>query len=471
MSHAATIAAIASPPGDGSRALIRLSGAQAREITLACCSQAGVAIALEQRGVVRARLFDGIGEQPVLVFWMPGPASFTGEDCVDWHLCGAVDLVSAALQRALALGAQLARPGEFTRRAFENGRMDLSRAEGVLALVHARNEGERRAATALLFGGLSRRIEQLREELVAVRALCEASLDFDESETGGIPRPQLAAAVDGVRASLEAALAWEVAREAPTGLPRAVLVGLPNAGKSSLFNRLTDGSALVSDMAGTTRDALRRPWLLQGARAELWDTAGVGAAYEAASFSAELEPLDQQARQRAHDVHRAADVWLWIVDAALGRRDWDAELQALACTEGVPPTLLVFHKIDAVSEALADELQTLARAALRGRIQAFVAVSSRTGQGLPTLEREASRLLSDATAAGEIRELSARHRAALSQALAWVSETQELFATGAALDLAAHALRSATEELDQIEGRTTPEALLDRIFERFCLGK
>lgn len=402
---------------------------------------------------------------------MPGPASFTGEDIAEWHLCGAPDLVRAALDRALALGAELARPGEFTRRAFENGRLDLSRAEGVLALVQAQNEGQRRAATALLLGGLSRRVERLREQLVDVRALCEVSLDFDERETGGILRADLAGLVDRARVSLEEALAWEIAREAPSGLPRAVLVGLANAGKSSLFNRLTDASALVSELAGTTRDALRRGWQLSGSSAELWDTAGVGSAAGEVPSGDEVAQPDQLARERSRELRRGADLWLWIVDASLAGLDLEAEFEALAGAEAPPPTILVLHKSDALLAAQADALFAGAQGLLRGRIQACIAASSRTGQGLENLAREASRLLTSDAASGEIRELSARHRAALGQARAWVIEAAELFASGAGLDLAAHALRQASDELDQIEGRTTPEDLLDRIFERFCLGK
>ncbi|HTF89531.1 MAG TPA: GTPase [Planctomycetota bacterium] len=471
MSHAATIAAISSPPGAGRRALIRISGPRAGEITRSCCTIAGAPIALAERGAARARLDDGIGEQPVLVLWMPGPLSFTGEDVAEWHVCGAPDLARAALERALDLGAELAAPGEFTRRAFENGRVDLARAEGVLALVAARNEDERRAASALLLGGLSRRILGLREQLVDLRALCEASLDFDERETGGIPREELAALTQGARTALEEALAWEVAREAPSGLPRAVLVGLPNAGKSSLFNRLTQASALVSELAGTTRDALHRPWSTPGAAIELWDAAGTGIELSSEGIRDAADELDWRARERARELARAADLWLWVVDASLGPRDLGLEFQALAAGQNPPPTLLVLHKQDAIPAAESQALVAEASSALSGRIQACVAASSRTGLGLAELEREAGRLLASTTAAGEIRELSARHRAALQAARSWVIEAQGLFSASAALDLAAHALRRATDELDQIEGRTTPEDLLDRIFGRFCLGK
>jgi tRNA modification GTPase len=450
--------------------VIRISGALAREITLACCRPLRAASSLMQRGGMRARLSDGVGEQPVLVLWMPGPGSFTGEDVAEWHLCGAPDLVRAALERALSLGAVLARPGEFTRRAFENGRADLSRAEGVLALVHARNESERRAATALLLGGLARRVEALREQLVALRALCEASLDFDERETGGIPRTELAAQAERVRADLETALAWEVAREAPSGLPRAVLVGMPNAGKSSMFNRLAGASALVSELPGTTRDALTSPWRPLGTPAELWDTAGVALPAQMRTQAAD-EEVDQRARERARALHRGADLWLWIVDATLGSKGLIEEFDALCAGHPAPPTLLVLNKIDAVPRDLAGGLVRTALETLEGRIQGCVPASSRTGQGLAELERDASQLLSAQAAVGEIRELSARHRTALAEARSWVIEALRQFSRSAALDLAAHALRRATDELDQIEGRTTPEDLLDRIFERFCLGK
>jgi tRNA modification GTPase len=469
--HDSTIAAISSPPGAGSRALIRLSGPRAWEITLAACRSASAPLAQAERGGWRGRLFDGIGEQPVLVLWMPGPASFTGDDVAEWHLCGAPDLVRQALERALNLGATLARPGEFTRRAFENGRMDLSRAEGVLALVHARNEGERRAATSLLLGGLSRRVAGLREQLDEVRALCEASLDFDERETGGVARADLALLVARLSADLEAALAWEVAREVPSGVPRAVLVGRPNAGKSSLFNRLSDASALVSDQAGTTRDALHRPWRLAHVEADLWDTAGVDLPLEPGLPGESGAALDQQARQRARELHRGADLWLWVVDAELGPRDWNREFDALIGAHTPPATVLVLHKLDAVASESASRLREQAQAALGGRIQSCLSASSRTGQGLEDLARETDRLLGAGTAAEEIRELSARHRSALAEARIRVIEAGELLGRDAALDLAAGALGAASLELDQIEGRTTAEDLLDRIFSRFCLGK
>jgi len=158
---AATIVAIASPPGRGHRSVLRISGPAARALVREVfCPRQGALV--EARGVQHGRFDDGRGTQPALLFWMPGPASYTREDVAEFHLPGAPALAAAALQRLLALGAETAAAGEFTRRAFQNGRIDLSRAEGVLALVEARTADERRAATRLFGGGLARRVEGLR---------------------------------------------------------------------------------------------------------------------------------------------------------------------------------------------------------------------------------------------------------------------------------------------------------------------
>ena len=299
---AATIAAIASPAGAGLRGVLRISGDQTRCIVDASCGTPSLAA----RGAFEVCFDDGRGVQPALLLWMPGPRSFTREDCAELHLSGSPPLLAAALARVLALGARLAEPGEFTRRAFENGRIDLSRAEGVLALVSARNEEQRRAASALLVGGLDERVAALRDGLDDLRALCEASLDFDESDTGHVPTAELADGARAVRRGLEEASAWEARRTPPSGAPRIVLAGPPNAGKSSLFNRLTRGEALVSELAGTTRDTLTAEWNVGGSVCRLLDTAGV----EEAEGEAPA-----RAQEHARGARRRADLVLWLAPA------------------------------------------------------------------------------------------------------------------------------------------------------------
>src|SRR6185503_3623653 len=275
-----TIAAIATPPGPARRGIVRLSGPRAAELVRATLrDEAPRFDPALPRLLARGRFDDGRGLQPVLLLWMRAPRSFTREDVAELHLPGAEPLLACALRRLLELGARAARPGEFTRRAFLNGRLDLSRAEGVLALTEAGNEAERAAAALLLDGGLDQRAAALRERLLD---LCEASLDFDESETGHVPHAELVELLEEAGAAVSEALAWETRRAAPSTRARVLLVGAPNAGKSSLWNALTGGRALVSPEAGTTRDALVGEWRLPSLTCELIDGPG-------------LEPLERAA--------------------------------------------------------------------------------------------------------------------------------------------------------------------------------
>ncbi len=429
-----TICAVASAPGGSQRAVLRLSGPCAGSIAGALCPD----LKLGERGLSVCELHDGIGPQPAMVLWMPGPRSYTREDVVELHLLGSPPLLRAVLGRALSLGARSAEPGEFTRRAFLNGRLDLTRAEGVLELVNARNTEERRAATALLAGGLDGRICQLRDRLEELRALTEASLDFDESDTGHIPSGELGEATRQVLVGVEEASRWETRREPGAGLPRVVLAGAPNAGKSALFNALTAGGggvpALVSSHAGTTRDAKSAQWEAGELMVELVDLAG------ALEVSGDADLAAQRTRR---DWLETADLVLGVVDARIGGEVEGAQVLAWSQSdrsEAIPP----------VGEA--------------------IATSSLTGAGLEELERAVVGALSGRSS-GLSRELSARHLEALATAATCAREALEGLESGLPLDLFAEGLRSAGESLDRITGQTTPEDVLDRIFSRFCLGK
>jgi tRNA modification GTPase len=403
----------------------------------------------------------------VLVLFMPGPRSFTREDVVELHLPGSPHLLSAALRRVLDLGCSPAAPGEFTRRAFENGRIDLTRAEGVLALVEATHRAERRAATALLLGGLDRRLAELREELDELRAMCEASLDFDESESGHVPGEELRERAERCQRKLDQVLGWEERRETSLGQPVVVLAGLPNAGKSSLFNRLVqNGRALVSEHAGTTRDTVSGKWVLAGVETRLVDVAGE---------QQESRDLEARAQERARAERATADLVLLVVDACAGTNPPELE-------SGGAPVLRIWNKIDAPS-ATQEPPSTL-----EGERCGWFPVSAREGRGLEDLSVAVARALGIASPAegaatppagcsrggedhGLARELSARHRRALGDAREALEEARGGLAQDMPLDLVSECLRGASAALDQISGRTTPEDLLDRIFARFCLGK
>lgn len=447
-----TIAAIATPAGPARRGIVRVSGPRAKTLVEACVRDELPRFEPERaRLLARGRFDDGHGLQPVTLLWMRAPRSFTREDVAEFHLSGAEPLLACALARLLALGARAARPGEFTRRAFLNGRVDLSRAEGVLALTEAGNEAERAAAALLLDGGLDARAAALRERVLALLTLCEASLDFDESETGHVPRAELLELLRAALAAVGAALAWEVRRVAPAGLARVLLVGAPNAGKSSLWNALTGGRALVSSVAGTTRDALAREWQLETHACVLIDGPGL----ETTPPQTGTEPGPAaKAQQLFARVRGQADLVLWVVDAA-GRA-------TQAAPDGV--RLLVWNKTDLPSA------RPLPASAPTG-IPA-VAVSARCGTGLAELARAVEGMLTgEDREGGATQMLFARHREALARARAALSEAEDLFAAGAPLDLAAEAFRATLLALDELSGRTLPEEVLDGIFARFCLGK
>ncbi len=501
-----TIVAVSSPPGPGARAVLRLSGKRARAIVQQAWSGADALSESgehdlnsgripDQRAVLRGNFDDGIGKLPAFLFWMPGPASYTREDVIELHLPGAPPLVDAALARLFSLGARLAEPGEFTRRAFLNGRLDLTRAEGVLGLIEASDRAAQRSASKLLVGGLGKRIQTLREGLDNLRALAEASLDFDTAETGHVDTTQLQALAADLESALQEALTWEERREPSKGRPRVVLAGRPNAGKSSLFNRLTaqsradveeatesasscdasfaPGKALVSDLAGSTRDGVSGMWRLFGVDVELMDAPG----FEAVHSNAQA---DSKAQQLAQGERSGADLLLWAVapeDTSAPVMTEDARQLAGSGNK----VLCVFTKGDLQEPRPLAELTQLANAA--GLAQADCQpISSQTGAGIPELEAMVGRHLG-ITSTGEApdqavvaaaalgRELSARHRTAIQAALTALDEARGALAAQIPLDLVAETLREATDELDAVTGETTSEDLLDRIFAGFCLGK
>lgn len=463
-----TIAALASPPGPAARAVLRLSGSRAGAILRECWRGPG-ALELGSRACLRGLVHDGRGTQPALVLWMPGPASFTREDVCELHVPGSPFLVDALLARLLALGARLAEPGEFTRRAFLSGRIDLAQAQAVLALVRARSEDERRAASARLFGGLERRLDAFAHELGEARALCEASLDFEEGDTGHVPLEELLERVRAARAELDAAAREEAVRPLPDAAPRVVLAGRPNAGKSRLFNALVEEPrALVSALAGTTRDALVGSWRVAspaGARVlELRDTAGLDderALAEAPDGDA-LLALERRAQERTRAELEAADLVVWVVDSSRAP-SVDALEGELARLPAATPRLVAWAQQDRAASAPPPERLGGVR---------VLGLSAAAGEGLEELGSAALAALAEGeAAAGGARELGLRHRDALRRGLGWLDEALAALESGAPLDQVGSLLRDASDALGAIDGRESPEELLGRIFARFCIGK
>ncbi len=397
-----------------------------------------------------ARFLDEAGEaiDEGLCLFFPGPASFTGEDVVELQGHGGPVVMQLLLQRCLQLGARLAEPGEFTRRAFLNGKLDLAQAEGVADLIEASTAAAARSAVRSLSGRFSEEINRVRDGLIDLRMLVEATLDFPEEEIEFLEKTRALPRLAELRAQLEGVL--DRARQGAllrSGL-NVVLVGEPNVGKSSLLNQLAgEERAIVTEIAGTTRDALRETIQVEGIPLHIIDTAGLRDT---------ADTVEQIGIERTWREIRRADVILRLIDANVDRAptaDIDARLPADV------ERIVVANKID-----------------LRGREpqrvesdgQVSLHVSARTGAGMDLLRAELLRIAGWHAHGEDVFLARERHLLALRDALAHVIEAGE---QARALELLAEELRLAQESLGEITGEFTADDLLGVIFSRFCIGK
>jgi tRNA modification GTPase len=387
------------------------------------------------------------GEVEVDLLVFPGPASSTGEDVLELHVPGSLPVVAAVVDGLVARGARHAEAGEFTRRAFLNGRLDLTQAEAVLALVSARDAGDAQAAASLLAGALGAAMQQTRDALTAALTELEAGLDFEEGDSQDLAPGEIDGLLDQAECSLRGGLEEEERTlERRDTTPRIGLLGPPNAGKTALVVALTGDDGLVSAQAGTTRDWRETPWPDAGDEVVLLDGPGLGAGA--------ADARDAAARVQATANLPRVDLW------------WRCEDPAQPDPQLVQPTpaplLQVWTKADlggAVPEAG------------RGAVEA-VRVSARDGQGLAELRARTVALLDDdAERRGAVRAGSERHRAALEEALEALVRARNLHAADGPQDLLAEELRAALQALAGLVGRFTPEDLLDRVFASFCVGK
>lgn len=419
-----TIFALSSGAPPAAIAVVRISGPDAGG---ALAALAGPLPPARRASLRTLRGPDGGVLDSALVLWLPGPDSATGENCAELHCHGGRAVVAAVSAALAALpGLREAEPGEFTRRAFANGRIDLAQAEALGDLLTAETELQRRAAQAGVGGALSRQVQTWRARVLALSASVEAALDFgDEDDVGGLP-PDLGSAIETLRSELAAAIANPPAERLRDGI-RVVIGGPPNSGKSSLFNALIgDGAAIVSPLAGTTRDVIERPVAFGGVPFVLVDTAGLR--------GEEADEIEAIGIARAHGQFALADIVLWLGPEG----------------DGPPGAVEIGARCDDAT-------------APRKRLPDHV-VSSVTGSGLRALEDDlvgrARRLLPRPGAAA----LNARQIGLLREA------RLELVPAGDPL-IVAEGLRRARMAFDRLLGTAGVEDMLDALFGRFCIGK
>jgi tRNA modification GTPase len=445
-----TIFALATAAGRAAIAIIRLSGPDAGEVLF---TLAGDAVK-PRHAARRALRHTGAVLDEGLVLWFPGPASVTGEDCAELHLHGGHAVVDAVTRALLDLGVRLAEPGEFTRRAFENGKLDLSQAEAVADLIDAETESQRRQALAQLDGALARRHATWREGLIEALAVLEAAVDFPDEDLPESVADEAAPTIARIAGELDAALADGARGERVRGGYRVALIGAPNAGKSSLLNALAGrDAAIVTETPGTTRDVIEVPLNLAGFRVVLADTAGVRAS---------RDPIEAEGVRRARAWAEAAALRLLVVDGAAEDEAW-RDVGPLTR----PGDLCLINKSD-----LPRGTATAAEAWAAGQGLRALALSLASSEGLDAVRRALEEAVVTALSGADFPAATQeRHRRDLEAARSDLGRAMNALADPVEVELAAEDVRLAARSLARISGQVGAEDVLDRVFARFCIGK
>lgn len=442
------IVALATAPGRAALALLRLSGRDAFEVAARVVTDFAPTPARTAR---LARFIDA-GGQPFdrgLYLTFPAPASYTGEDLVELTCHGGTVVPAQLLAALQAAGARPAAPGEFTRRAVLNGKLDLLQAEAVGDMVEATAPAQARAALHQIEGGLSRRLEELRAQLLDATALMSYDIDFPEEDDGPLATDRIQGLLDTVTHSLDQLLATAPAGERLRAGALVVLAGRPNAGKSSLFNALLGlERAIVTDIPGTTRDAIEADTAFEDWPIRLADTAGLRDADDI------VERLGVEVSRRYLE---GADLVLLCAEAGRALTPGERELLARH------PTILARTKADLAASSPADELEG-------------IPVSVVSGEGLAALRAAVADRVFGPAGRGASPDLDLvvvreRHRVGLARARAALAEARPHLEGGGDAALAAHQLRRALAALDELIGVVDADEVLGRIFSRFCVGK
>lgn len=444
-----TIVAIATAPGRGGVGVVRISGSESARIATAICGKLAAA-----RYAQFSHFRDADGEiiDSGIALYFPGPASFTGEDVIELQGHGSPVVLDRLCQRAISLGARMARPGEFSERAFLNNKMDLAQAEAVADLIESSTEQAARSAMRSLQGEFSNRISALLEELTHLRIFVEASIDFSDEEIDFLGEAQvdkqlqqLLSTLDGIESS---ANQGRLLREGIS----VVLAGQPNAGKSSLHNQLAGHeAAIVTDVAGTTRDVLREQIHIGGLPLRISDTAGLHDA---------TDIVEQEGIRRTQNELSQADHILLVIDDNQGLTAEDEKI--LAQLPVAVPLTVIHNKIDQSSHQPGKQ---------SGDIHDHIYLSAKTGDGIELLKQHLCEAVGFHPQDEGVFIARRRHLDALARARTAIEAAYGCLTAMGAGELVAEELRQAQHALGEITGTFTTEDLLDRIFSSFCIGK
>lgn len=450
-----TIAALSTPWGDGGIAVLRLSGPRAWEIAVRCVELDHPP--LRNRFAKNGRLIDLSGESidHCLVLPFRGPKSFTGEDVAEIHCHGGSLLAARALEIALAQGARMAEPGEFTRRAYENGRMDLSQAEAVAALIQAKSIEALKAADRALSGQLNAELAVLAQEVLELCSQIEVGLDFPEEDVPWISDEEFANRVGALRLDLadlrDRCSSGMVLREGV----KVALLGRPNAGKSSLLNTLLkEARSIVTSIPGTTRDVVEVVLTHRGVPLRLLDTAGIG--------EAPHDEVEELGARRSRQAMEDADLLLWLVDSSRPLDDLDRQLIEDVISR---PHLLVLSKCDLPTALSAEELNESYPQS------SIVAVSSASGLGVDELKEAVVGQMYGNQTLNQGLNASAHQLELLRHADEMLGQSLKALEGGLGQSTAVDCLAEVRADFDRLLGIGSTEEMLHHIFSQFCLGK
>ena len=443
-----TIVAVATPPGTGGIAVVRVSGPASENI---CERMAG--LIPEPRHATFAHFTDAAGQDidQGLVIFFPAPNSFTGEAVVELHCHGGPLVVSTIIEAAIRMGARHALPGEFSKRAFLNDKLDLVQVEAIADLIGSGTEQAARAALRSLSGTFSGSVNALQAQLTALRLHTEAALDFPEEEIDFLSDEALQQKSESTACAFEALLSGAtIGRILRDGF-QMVIIGRPNAGKSSLLNLLSgQDAAIVTEVAGTTRDILREQINIDGLAVELVDTAGL---------RNDPDRIEAEGIRRAREAISKADAILWIQDATSESKETINDLEPSIGDD--MPVIIVRNKIDLTEEPAGSDDPTLA----------VTNLSAKTGEGVDALRTQIRRLAGFKDLGEGAFTARRRHLRAIETAKKHFETGQKALAEDRAGEIFAEELRLAQLALGEITGEFTSDDLLGKIFSEFCIGK